>query len=50
MVEVELTRDRFANKGFREGESVYLQPKRLRTFNHNSVSENTIGSGQFIAS
>ncbi len=50
LVEVELTRDRFANKGFLHGESVYLQPKRLRTFDHNSTLENTIGSGQFIAS
>lgn len=50
LVEVELTRDRFAHKGFREGESVYLQPKRLRTFDHNSILENTVGSGQYIAS
>ncbi|BBA37087.1 sulfate transport ATP-binding protein [Methylocaldum marinum] len=31
-VEVELTRDQFARKNFREGEQVHLQPKRLRTF------------------
>jgi sulfate transport system ATP-binding protein len=31
-VEVELTRDQFARKSLREGEQVYLQPKRLRTF------------------
>lgn len=31
-VEVELTREQFARKSLREGEQVYLLPKRLRTF------------------
>ncbi|HYE35948.1 sulfate ABC transporter ATP-binding protein [Methylocaldum sp.] len=38
-VEVELTRDQFSRKGLRQGEKVYLQPKRLRTFDGNTKLE-----------
>jgi len=38
-VEVELTRDQFSRKGLREGEKVYLRPKRLRTFDGNTKVE-----------
>jgi sulfate transport system ATP-binding protein len=41
-VEVELTRDQFSRKGFREGENVYVRPKRLRTFNGNTKLETSL--------
>jgi len=34
-VEAELTRDQFGRRDFRQGEKVYLRPKRLRTFEGN---------------
>ncbi len=41
-VEVELTRDQFGRKGLSEGDKVYLQPKRLRTFDGNTKRETTL--------